>query len=190
MRWPTSFCGMRPPVRRRTSHRGLPRTFSRGCSNSRRRSPLPTSSRSGFRYSCLARRYCQVRWHRCYPAPARTRPVVGLTAAIDDLADLVGRLLIRVVRLVPNLACLLTQLASKFRTRLRREEHSKTCAEHRAREQSHQERTATVFPFEAIIFVRHAPSCFAVSNTGRRPAAVCVRCVRLRTPAARGHHGH
>src|SRR3954452_17326258 len=102
-------------------------------------------------------------------AAPRTGSVVGLTAAIDDLADLVGRLLIRVVRLGPNLTCLLTQLASKFRTRFRREEHSKAGPEHCAREQPHQERSATVFPFEAIIFVRHAPSCFAVSDD--RPAA-------------------
>src|SRR5688572_20912788 len=95
-------------------------------------------------------------------AGAGARAIVGLAAAVDDLAHLLAGLLVALVRDLAEPAGLIRDLGAELRpqlrARLRREQHPEARSEHGAREQSHQERAAAFFPLESIVFVRHVSS--------------------------------
>src|SRR5687767_11012371 len=75
-------------------------------------------------------------------APASAGAVVGLTAAVDHLADLLLRLRVRVVRRGLQTAGLFRDLGAQFGAGLRREQHSEPGPEHGPGEQTHQKGSA------------------------------------------------
>src|SRR5262249_38914418 len=100
-------------------------------------------------------------------------PLVRFASAIDDLADLfrglsdlLGRLLIRIVRSRAEPSRLLRQLVAQVRSGLRSEQHPQPRAEHRACQQPHQKRAASIFAFQTIVFVSHETSCALLSDGG------------------------